>query len=115
MDENRVNNKENKNNSAVLCFIFLLKYKTYIEMMKNDAGVLLSSFLLQSRANKKEQFSIPLFQMFGFLDEFNIMILFIDEYVSVFRMEEVSFVETSSILDETDISMNMSIGGADGG
>ena len=30
-------------------------------------------------------------------------------------MEEVSFVETSSILDETDISINVSIGGADGG
>ena len=47
------------------------------------------------------------------------MILFIDEYVSVFRrkqeMEEVSFVETSNVLDETDISMNVSIGGADGG
>lgn len=30
-------------------------------------------------------------------------------------MDEVSFVETSSVLDETDISMNVSIGGADGG
>ena len=47
------------------------------------------------------------------------MILFIDEYVSVFRrkqeMDEVSFVETPCVLDETDISMNVSIGGADGG
>ena len=30
-------------------------------------------------------------------------------------MDEVSFVETSSVLDETNISMNVSIGGADGG
>ena len=30
-------------------------------------------------------------------------------------MDEVSFIETSSVLDETDISMNISIGGADGG
>ena len=30
-------------------------------------------------------------------------------------MSEVSFVETSSVLDETHISMNVSIGGADGG
>ena len=30
-------------------------------------------------------------------------------------MDEVSFVETSSVLDETDISMNVYIGGADGG
>ena len=30
-------------------------------------------------------------------------------------MVEVSFVETSSVLDETDISMNVSIGGTDGG
>ena len=47
------------------------------------------------------------------------MILFIDEYVSVGRqkqdMDEVSFVETSSVLDETKISMNVSIGVADGG
>ena len=35
-------------------------------MMKNDAGVLLSSFLMQSRANNKEQFSIPLLQMLRF-------------------------------------------------
>ena len=30
-------------------------------------------------------------------------------------MDEVSFFETASVLDETDISMNVSIGGADGG
>ena len=52
VDENIVNNKENKNNS----FIVLLIYKTYAIMIKNDAGVLLSSFILQIRANKKEQF-----------------------------------------------------------
>ena len=48
------------------------------------------------------------------------MILFIDEYVSIFQtirkeMGDVSFVETPSVLDETYISMNVSIGGADGG
>ena len=43
------------------------------------------------------------------------MILFIDEYVTVFRRYEVSFFETSSVLDETGIFMNVSIGGADGG
>ena len=31
------------------------------------------------------------------------------------EMDEVSFVEKSSVLDETDISMNVSIGGADRG
>ena len=40
------------------------------------------------------------------------MILFIDEYVTVFRpktkeMYEVSFIETSSVLDETGIFMNV--------
>ena len=30
-------------------------------------------------------------------------------------MDEVSFVETSSVLDKTDIFMNVSISGADGG
>ena len=30
-------------------------------------------------------------------------------------MDEVSFVETSSVLDKTDIFMIVSIGGADGG
>ena len=30
-------------------------------------------------------------------------------------MDKVSFVETSSVLDETDISMNVYIDGADGG
>ena len=30
-------------------------------------------------------------------------------------MDEVSFVETFSVLDKTDIFMNVSIGGADGG
>ena len=30
--------------------------RTYVKMIKNDAGVLLSSFILQIRANKKEQF-----------------------------------------------------------
>ena len=56
------------------------------------------------------------FTCYGFHDEFNIMILFYDKYVSVFRrkskeMYEISFVETSSIVDETDISINVSIGG----
>ena len=53
-------------------------------------------------------------------DEFNIMILFYDEYVSVFRrkpkeMDEISFVETSSVFDETNILMNVSISGNEGG
>ena len=30
-------------------------------------------------------------------------------------MDEVSFVKTSSVLDRTDISINVSIGGADRG
>ena len=57
MDENRVNNKENKNNRAFLMlYLFAYNIKTYAKMIKNDAGVLLSSFILQIRANKKEQF-----------------------------------------------------------
>ena len=56
VDENRVNNKENKNNRAVF-MLYLFAYNIRpVKMMKNDAGVLLSSFLLQIRANKKEQF-----------------------------------------------------------
>ena len=44
------------------------------------------------------------------------MILFIDECFTVFRRKhEVSFFETSSVIDETGIFMNVSIGGADGG
>ena len=89
-------------------------------MMKNDAGVLLSSFLLQIRANRTNNFSIPLFQMLRFSRR-------VSYYDTVYRricfsflteakeMDEVSFVETSSVLDETDISMNFYIGGADGG
>ena len=58
-------------------------------MMKNDACVLLSSFLLQIRANKKKTiFRYHYFKCYGFLDELNIMILFIDEYVSVFRRKQ---------------------------
>ena len=37
--------------------LYLFAYKTYAKNdKKNDAGVLLSSFILQIRANKKEQF-----------------------------------------------------------
>ena len=59
-------------------------------MIKNDAGVLLSSFTLQIRVNKKELFffPIPLLQMLRFSRRVNIMILFIDEYVTVFRREQ---------------------------
>ena len=53
-------------------------------MIKNDARVLLSSFILQICANKKEQFFDTIL-CYGFLDKFNIMILFIDEYGTVFR------------------------------
>ena len=47
------------------------------------------------------------------------MILFIDEYVTVFRRKQKRcmrsvFFETSSVLDETGIFMNVSLGGADG-
>ena len=58
MDENRENNEENKNNRAVfMLYLFAYNiYKTYAKMIKNNAGVLLSSFILQIRANKKEQF-----------------------------------------------------------
>ena len=57
MDENRVNNKENKNNRGVIMlYLFDYIYKTYAKMIKNEAGVLLSSFILQICSNKKEQF-----------------------------------------------------------
>ena len=88
-------------------------------MIKNDAGVILSCFSLQICSNKKEQYHC--FKRYGFLDELNIMILFIDEYVTVFRRKQKSsmrsffFFETSSCLDETGIFMNVSLGGADGG
>ena len=62
MDENRVNNKENKNNRAVVMLNgFAYDKKNYVKMMKNDAGVLLSSFLLQIHVNKKEQFFDTIF------------------------------------------------------
>ena len=43
------------------------------------------------------------------------MILFIDEYVTVFRRNQKRCMRTSSVLDEICIFMNVSIGGADGG
>ena len=56
VDENRVNNKENKNNRAVF-ILYLFAYNVKPMNIKNDAGVLLSSqFILQIRTNKKEQF-----------------------------------------------------------
>ena len=84
-------------------------------MIKNDAGVLLSSFILQIRANKKEQFSIPLLQMLRFSGR-------VKYYDTVYRrtcygfqtktkeMYEVSFFETSSVVDETGIFMCLSAG-----
>ena len=69
---------------------------------------------------RKNIFSIPLFQMLRFPRR-------VKYYDTVYRricfgfptktkeMDEVSLVETSSVLDETDISMNVHIGGADGG
>ena len=48
MDENRVNNNENKNNKAVF---MLYRFAYNIKPMPT-----LSSFILQIRANKKEQF-----------------------------------------------------------
>ena len=57
MDGNRVKTKKMKTTERFVCFIlFLSKQQTCQIMMKNDAGVLLSSFLLQIRANKKEHF-----------------------------------------------------------
>ena len=60
-------------------------------MIKNDAWVLLSSFNMQICANKKEQFF-----------DTN------TSNVTVFRRKQ-------SVLDETGIFINVSIGGADGG
>ena len=57
MDENRVNNKENNDKKAVfMLYLFAYNIKPMPTLKKNDAGVLLSSFILQIRANKKEQF-----------------------------------------------------------
>ena len=69
---------------------------------------------------RKNNFSIPLFQMLRFSRR-------VKYYETVYRricfgfqtktkeMDKVSFVETSSVLDESDISVNVYIGGADGG
>ena len=67
-------------------------------MIKYDAGVLLSSFILQIRANKKEQFfdTITSNVTAGFLDELNITILFIDEYVTVFRRKQKRYMRSVS-------------------
>ena len=77
-------------------------------MIKMDAGVLLSSFILQIRANKKDNFLIPLLQMLRFSRR-------VKYYDTVYRricygfqmktkeMYEVSFFETSSVLDKTGI------------
>ena len=47
------------------------------------------------------------------------MILFIDEYVTVFSRKQKRYMRSVSskhpVLDETGIFMNVSIGGADGG
>ena len=50
----------------------------------------------------------------GFQDDFYLPVLFYDEYVTVLgryllKMDEVSFAETSSVIDETDLSMNISV------
>ena len=69
---------------------------------------------------RKNNFSIPIHQMLRFSRR-------VKYYDTVYRricysfqtktkeMYEVSFFETSSVLDETGIFMNVSIGGADGG
>ena len=89
-------------------------------MIKNDARVLLSSFFCKFARIRKNNVSIPLLQMLRFSRR-------VKYYDTVYRricygfqtktkeMYEVSFFETSSVLDETGIFMNVSIGGADGG
>ena len=69
---------------------------------------------------RKNNLTIPLLQMLRFSRR-------VKYYDTVYRrtcygfqtklkeMYEVSFFETSSVLDETGIFMNVSIGGADGG
>ena len=69
---------------------------------------------------RKNNFSIPLLRMLRFSRR-------VKYYDTVYRricygfqtktkkMYEVGFFETSSVLDETGIFMNVSIGGADGG
>ena len=80
-------------------------------MIKNDAGVLPSSFIMQIRANKKNNFSIQLLQMLRFSRR-------VEYYDTVYRricygfqtktkeMYEVSFFETSSVLDETGTGLS---------
>ena len=69
-------------------------------------------FFCKFARKRKNNFSIPLFQMLRFSRR-------VYYYDTVYRricfgfqtktkeMDEVSFVETSSVLDETDISMNV--------
>ena len=83
---------------------------------KNDAGVLFCKFA----RIRKNIFSIPLLQMLRFSRR-------VKYYDTIYRricygfqtktkeMYEVSFFETSSVLDKTGIFMNVSIGEADGG
>ena len=60
---------------------------------------------------RNNNFSIPLFQML----RFSRRVLYYDTVYRRIEMDEVSFFDPSSVLDETDISMNVSIGGTDGG
>ena len=77
-------------------------------MIKHDAGVLLSSFILQIRANKKEQFfdtitsNVTVFRRVKYYDTVYRRICYGFQTITK-EMYEVSFFETSTVLDETGI------------
>ena len=89
-------------------------------MIKNDAGVLLSNFILQIRANKKEQFfdtntsNVTVFRQVKYYDTVYRRIFYCFQTKRK-EIYEVSFFETSSVLDEAGIFMNVSMGGAEWG
>ena len=116
VDENRVNNKENKNNRTVfMLYLFAYNIKPMSKWWKMTLEFYCKIFFCKFAQIRKDNFSIPLFQMLRFSRRFWY-------YDTVYRricygfqtktkeMDEVSFVETSSVVGETGISMNVSIG-----
>ena len=89
-------------------------------MIKNDAGVFLSVLFCKFARIRKNNFSIPLLQMLRFSRrvKYNDTVyrrICYGFQTKTKEMYEVSFFETSSVLDESSIFMNVSIRGADRG
>ena len=67
MDENRVNNKENKNNMAVsMLYLFAYNIKPMPKMIKMTLEFYVQALFCKFARIRKNNFSIPLLQMLRF-------------------------------------------------